>query len=129
MSTVSSRLSHDLLPNEGARDPAATPAPSDAQWRKAENAAEKFEAYFIAHMLHQTRRNAREFAGDTAQSGNGGDDMLDWADQLLADALAGQHAFGIADLMLRQLVPADGRPQGGPESLHAAATAAPHRQQ
>jgi flagellar protein FlgJ len=33
-------------------------------------------------------------------------DMLDMADKLLAGQVAGQRAFGIADAILRQLVPA-----------------------
>jgi len=113
MSAIPSSLSHELLQNGVERAEAGTPAPADAQLRaKAKDAAEKFEAYFIAHMLHQARRSAREFAGDTAQSKNGGEEMLDWGDQFLADVLAGQRAFGIADVMLRQLLPADGPHQG-----------------
>lgn len=128
MSTISSRLLHDPLPNDGAHDQAITPALPDAQLRKAENAAEKFEAYFIGHMLHQTRKNAREVGGDTAQSKNGGDDMLDWADELLADALAKQHAFGIADVMLRQLVPGGNQSQGSHELMRAAPQVAVQKQ-
>lgn len=109
MSVISSHISQEFPQNGVMRDEAAAPAPADAQLRaKAKDAAEKFEAYFVAQMLHQARRSAREFAGDTAQSKNGGEEMLNWGDQLLADVLAGQHAFGIADVMLRQLLPATG---------------------
>lgn len=113
MSVIPSSVSRELQQNRVERDEVGTPAPADAQLRaKAKDAAEKFEAYFVAQMLHQARRNAREFAGETAQSKNGGEEMLDWGDQLLADVLSGQHAFGIADVMLRQLLPAPGQQQG-----------------
>lgn len=126
MSVIPSRLSQELPQNGPARDEAGAPAPADAQLRaKAESAAEKFEACFIAHMLHQVRRSAREFAGDTAQSKNGGEEMLDWGDQLVADVLAGQHAFGIADVMLRQLLPASVQHQDTHALKFSAAAAVP----
>lgn len=112
MSVIPSHLSPELLQNGVERDEASKPAPADAQLRaKAKDAAEKFEAYFIAQMLRQARRSAREFASDTEPSKKSGEEMLDWGDQLLADVLAGQHAFGIADVMLRQLLPATGQQQ------------------
>lgn len=126
MSVIPPQLSQAFPLCSTERDETNTPAPADAQLRaKAEKAAEKFEAYFIAHMLHQVRRSAREFAGDTAQSKNGGEEMLDWGDQLVADVLAGQHAFGIADVMLRQLLPAPVQHQGT-HALEFNAAAAVH---
>lgn len=101
------------LPNTSA-DEAPRPAVAVDVAAKAKTAAEKFEAYFIAEMLHKMRRSAREFGdrGDAPHSGSH-DDMLDLADGMVADALARRHAFGVADLILRQLLPA---PQTAPES-------------
>lgn len=74
---------------------------------KAEAAAEKFEGFFIGEMLRQMRRGAQELAGDDGLfQKRGNDDMLDMADKLVADAIAERRAFGIADLILRQLLPA-----------------------
>lgn len=107
MSVIPSHLSHEFPQNGVARDEAVAPASADAPLRaKAKDAAEKFEAYFVTQMLHQARKSAREFAGDTSPSKNSGEEMLDWGDQLLSDVLSRQHAFGIADVMLRQLLPA-----------------------
>lgn len=74
---------------------------------KTQAAAEKFEAFFIADMLKQMRRATRELADDDSASKNPiNEDMLDVADGKLAEVLAGQHAFGVADAILRQLLPA-----------------------
>lgn len=92
-------------------EPAATeeaavrPAASLSR-NKAEAAAEKFEAFFIADMLHRMRRSAREFGDhEDVQHARANEDLLDIADSLVADKLAGQHAFGVADLILRQILP------------------------
>lgn len=87
---------------------ASADAVQDAAWRgKAEAAAEKFEGIFIAEMLRQMRRSTREMAGeDSVFNDRINEDMLDLADGVLADALAGQRAFGIADAILRQVLPA-----------------------
>lgn len=85
--------------------PAPTPAEAALE-RKAKEAAEKFEAHFIAQMLHQMRRSTREFSGENGLfRDKASEDMLDMTDTMLADAMAGRHAFGIADLILRQLLP------------------------
>lgn len=87
--------------------PAAGESPADTAYRaKATAAAIKFESFFIGHMLHQMREGTRAMAGDEGahkDSING--DMLDMADNLVADKMAGQRAFGIADAILRQLLP------------------------
>lgn len=90
----------------GSADPSA--AADDARFRaKAQTAAEKFESFFIADMLKQMRSATRELADDDSVTRNRiNDDMLEMADGKLADALAGQRAFGIADAILRQLLPA-----------------------
>lgn len=86
----------------------ATPvaAAADAALRaKATEAAVKFESFFIAHMLHQMRAGTREMAGEGSVFKDPvNSDMLDLADNLVADKMAGQRAFGIADAILRQLL-------------------------
>lgn len=73
---------------------------------KAERAAEKFEGFFIGEMLKQMRRTSQELAGkDSFFKDRSNDEMHAMADQMLADALAGQRAFGIADVIMRQLLP------------------------
>lgn len=74
---------------------------------KATEAAIKFESFFIGRMLHQMRDGARALAADDSPGKNSiNDDMLDMADNLVADQLAGRRAFGVADVILRQLLPA-----------------------
>ncbi|MCX2861684.1 rod-binding protein [Paucibacter sp. PLA-PC-4] len=92
--------------------PGATPgADADAvrlQTRAAE-AAEKFEAFFIKQMMSQMRSATRALADDDSPLKNKvNEDMMDMADGLVADAMAGQRAFGIADLMLKQILPPAG---------------------
>jgi len=85
-----------------------TPAEADPRYRaRATEAAEKFESFFIADMLHQMRSATRELADQDSVFRNRIDeDMLDTADNRVAEVMAGQHAFGIADTILR----AGGRP-------------------
>ncbi|MBA5688838.1 hypothetical protein [Rugamonas apoptosis] len=87
--------------------PAAGESAAETSYRaKATAAAIKFESFFIGHMLHQMREGTRAMAGEEGahkDSING--DMLDMADNLVADKMAGQRAFGIADAILRQLLP------------------------
>jgi flagellar protein FlgJ len=82
---------------------AATSAPSESERIKA--AAEQFEGFFIGRLLHQMRSSARELSGEEHRS-DPGEDMIDMADVALGNSLAGQHAFGIADAILQQLLPA-----------------------
>jgi peptidoglycan hydrolase FlgJ len=77
-----------------------------AQRSKAEQAAVKFEGLFINEMLKQMRSSAREIAGeDGLFKSQNHNSMLDMTDTMLADAMAGQRAFGIADAILQQLLP------------------------
>lgn len=79
---------------------------SPADRARIEAAAEQFEAFFIAQLLRQMRNGVRELAGeDDVRSSRANQDMLDMADTLFADSLATQRAFGIADLIIRQLLP------------------------
>lgn len=74
---------------------------------KAVDAAEKFEAFFIAQNLKAMRRSTQALASEDSPFNNKiNQDMLDMADQQVADTMARQRAFGIADVILRQLLPA-----------------------
>lgn len=73
----------------------------------AEKAAVKFEAYMVTQMMRRMRDGLRVLADDDSPLKNKvNDDMLDLADGLVAEQLAGRHAFGIADALLKQLLPA-----------------------
>lgn len=86
---------------------------------KATEAAVKFESFFIGHMLHQMRSGTRVLADeDSALNNKVNQDMLDMADNLVADQLAGRRAFGVADVILRQLLPQSA-------AVHSPATGAP----
>lgn len=96
-----------LRPDSDAQGESIAPAIDASTRAKAVGAAEKFEGFFIGEMLRQMRRSAREFGGEEgALNSRTNDEMLGMADELMADALAKQHAFGIADLLLRQMLPA-----------------------
>jgi flagellar protein FlgJ len=107
----------------------AAGAPADgadpAYRAKATEAAVKFESFFIGHMLHQMRASTKALASeDSVFKDRINDDMLDLADNLVADRMAGQRAFGIADVILRQLLPpaaAGPAPASGAETQHLAA--------
>jgi flagellar protein FlgJ len=52
------------------------------------------------------RSGTRELAGEDSIFKNpANNDLLDLADTMVADQMAGQRAFGIADAILRQLLP------------------------
>jgi flagellar protein FlgJ len=90
-----------------ASNPAANSAET-AYRDKATKAAIQFEGFFISQMLHQMRSGTQEMAGDESVFNDPvNKDMLDMADTMVADKMAGQRAFGIADAILRQLLPAD----------------------
>lgn len=101
-------------------EPAVRPAAGDgegAAYRaKLEAAAQEFESFFIAQMLRQMRSATREIADeDSIYRNRINEDMLDIADTAVADALAGQRAFGIADVIVRQMLPA-GPPPPKPDA-------------
>jgi flagellar protein FlgJ len=73
---------------------------------KATKAAVEFERFFISHMLKEMRSSTRAMASeDSVFNDRVNQDMQDMADDLLAGNMAGKRAFGIADAILRQLVP------------------------
>lgn len=108
----------NTLPERGdlaAKDAAAVQPASTATEKRAKAAAEKFEAFFIAEMMRQMRRSARAF-GDDSRRDRPADEMLDVSYNQVADTLAGQHAFGVADLILKQILPGQAvAPSGKPE--------------
>jgi flagellar protein FlgJ len=74
--------------------------------KKATKAAVELESFFISHMLQQMRESAKALAPeDSPMKDPVNSDMLDMADKLLAGHMAGQRAFGVADAILRQLLP------------------------
>jgi flagellar protein FlgJ len=98
---------------------ASAAAPDDgvdpAYRAKATEAAVKFESFFIGNMLHKMRDSTRALAADDSPSKDRiNDDMLDMADNLVADQLAGKRAFGVADAILRQLLPRNPAPAAAP---------------
>jgi flagellar protein FlgJ len=105
------------LPENSTAEPIAVAAEDQSgmapEYRaKVKQAAENFESFFIEQILHQMRRSLREIDPDDAENAKHGDnDMLDMVDTMLADKLSQRHAFGVADAILRQLVPAN--PQDG----------------
>ena len=86
---------------------AAAGQPDPVYIAKATKAAVEFERFFISHMLKEMRSSTRAMAAEDSVFNNRvNQDMQDMADDLLAGNMAGQRAFGIADAILRQLVPA-----------------------
>jgi flagellar protein FlgJ len=105
-----------------AADPLAQPAPAapdPAYAAKATEAAVKFESFFIGQMLHKMRESARSVGDRDQQADSVNSDMLDLADNLVADQLAQRHAFGIADSLLRTLLPPPAAPLPAQDSGQA----------
>jgi flagellar protein FlgJ len=91
---------------EGADAPVAPAAPDPKYVAKATKAAVDFESFFIGHMLHQMRSTTRELAPeDSVFRDPVNSDMMDMADDMMAGKMGSQRAFGIADAILRQLLP------------------------
>ncbi|SFC05202.1 rod-binding protein [Massilia yuzhufengensis] len=85
---------------------AAQPAVDPVYVAKATKAAVEFERFFVSHMLKEMRNSTRAMATEDSVFNNKvNQDMQDMADDLLAGNMAGNRAFGIADAILRQLVP------------------------
>jgi flagellar protein FlgJ len=99
-------LPSSVISGEAPVAPAADPG-TDADYRaKATAAAEKFESFFIGQMLKEMRSSVSEFAEEGSVFKDPVNaDMLGLADTMMADKMSGQHAFGIADAILRQLLP------------------------
>ena len=85
---------------------AAADVPNAVYAKKATQAAVDFESFFIQNMLHQMRESAKTLAPeDSPLKDPVNSDMLDMADKMLAGHMAGQRAFGVADAILKQLLP------------------------
>jgi len=107
-------------------DASTDTAAKDRVRAQAAGAAEKFEAHFIKKMMEQMRASSRALSEqDGASHEHFNDDMLDVADGLVADALAHQHAFGIADLMLRSVLPPAAPSASASGDLSSAVAASP----
>jgi flagellar protein FlgJ len=91
---------------ESAEPQKVAPATDPAYVKKATKAAVDFESFFIQNMLHQMRESAKTLAPeDSPLKDPVNSDMLDMADNMLAGHMAGQRAFGVADAILKQLLP------------------------
>ncbi|KQV61944.1 hypothetical protein ASE26_09130 [Duganella sp. Root198D2] len=99
--------------------PAPAPQTEEAHYRdKATNAAVKFESFFIAQTLHKMRDATKAMADDDSiYKDSINSDMLDMADNMVADQLAGRRAFGVADAILRQLLPATPAASASPQEI------------
>jgi len=85
---------------------AAADAPDPAYVKQATKAAVEFESFFIQNMLHQMRESAKTLAPEDSPTRDPvNSDMIDMADKLLSGHMAGQRAFGVADAILKQLLP------------------------
>ncbi|WP_174873878.1 rod-binding protein [Vogesella oryzae] len=87
--------------------PSGATAPADAaEHKRVQDAAVKFEGMFIRQLLQQMRKSNEAFSDEDSIFNNRRErDMLDFADGQVADSLATQRAFGIADMLVKQLLP------------------------
>jgi flagellar protein FlgJ len=94
-------------PDGTTGDERVAPAADPAYVAKATKAAVEFESFFISHMLHQMRESTRTIAPDDSPTKDKvNQDMTDMVDDMLARNMAHQRAFGVADAILRQILPA-----------------------
>ncbi|WP_257140538.1 rod-binding protein [Burkholderia sp. RF2-non_BP3] len=108
MSNPSMAMSFRVVPPGWPVGTPAMPPPRATGGHDARtlDAAEQFEALFVAQILRAMRNAIREInpAGSIFRD-RAGSDMTDLADGQVARLLASRHAFGIADFILRQLPP------------------------
>lgn len=79
-------------------------AQTDQDLQLLTQAAVKFEAFFVAQMMKQMRQATAALADKASALNDEVNQMpLAMADNAVADALSGQRAFGIADVLLRQM--------------------------
>ncbi|WP_157638449.1 hypothetical protein [Burkholderia ubonensis] len=60
---------------------------------------------FIAQLLREMRKTTEMLKSDNGFGDRSGDAILEHAHRAVADALAEQRAFGIADTLIAQLLP------------------------
>lgn len=78
--------------------------PSASELQRLTQAAVKFEAFFVAQMMEQMRKSTAVLADeDSALNDQVNQAPLAMADHAVADALSEQRAFGIADMLVRQM--------------------------
>lgn len=75
------------------------PARSAAETAKLKDAAEAFEAIFLRQMISSMRQAT---PGDTLFGNDAGNQFRDMSDSRLADDMAANNSFGIAEALLRQ---------------------------
>lgn len=95
-----------VAPDANLQPPMVVPASPQTQQdlERLDQAALKFEAFFVAQMMKQMRQaTAALTAEDSALNREVNQAPLAMADMAVADALAGQRAFGIADVLVRQM--------------------------
>ncbi|MDN4573881.1 peptidoglycan hydrolase [Pandoraea cepalis] len=91
--------------SEAGETPVAPVAPSAT----LEAVAEQFEAIFVAQLLGEMRRatealrDDRDDAGALGKRDHTTHGLHEWADTQVAQALAARRAFGIADIIIRQM--------------------------
>lgn len=80
--------------------------PADPAYRKrVEDAAVKFEGLFIAQMLNEMKKATDQLKSDSSSNDRTSEAMLDYANRAVADAIAQQRSFGIADTLVAQMLP------------------------
>ncbi len=85
--------------------------PADPAYRKrVEEAAVQFEGLFIAQMLNEMKKATDQLKSDDSGTDRTSDAMLDYANRAVADAIAHQRAFGIADTLAAQMLPPEAAP-------------------
>lgn len=103
--SINNHLQGALLPQDKDKADAVAP-PDPAYVAKATKAAVEFESFFIEQMMKDMRSVTREMADeDSPFKDKVNHDMQNMADGLLSKQLANQRAFGVADAILRQLLP------------------------
>ncbi|MBN3727296.1 peptidoglycan hydrolase [Burkholderia sp. Ac-20379] len=75
-----------------------------------EHAAEQFEGMFIAQMLGAMREATATLGGSGGERDDTAGALLDHAYREVANGIATQRAFGIADTLIAQMLPAAGAP-------------------
>lgn len=99
-------LSHTAaaLPADAGGDAPVAAAADSAELQALRQAAVKFEAFFVAQLMQQMRKATAALAdADSPLNDEVNQAPLAMADNAVADGLAGQGAFGIADVLVRQM--------------------------
>ncbi|WJF90796.1 hypothetical protein QS306_03785 [Paraburkholderia bonniea] len=73
--------------------------------QKMEQAAEQFEGLFISQMLNSMQQANQPIKDTNGESDSSSDGLLAYANRVVADTLASQRAFGIAECLIAQMLP------------------------